>query len=162
MNSSCHLFDNWCEWRMLRGIYLKRVDVVSAIIYDEEENILTVKNVNGYWELPGGAVEKGEHLQQAVIREVKEETGYVVKVNELHSVREAFFQDKKHHALIITFFAEMIGGEMNILDPDHDIEEVKWVSTQTFQKLNPKLFHMLKLNQQTKAFYDFEGNRTIG
>ncbi|MFF2415391.1 hypothetical protein [Bacillus safensis] len=51
---------------------------------------------------------------------------------------------------------------MNILDPDHDIEEVKWVSTQTFQKLNPKLSHMLKLNQQTKAFYDFEGNRTIG
>nr|WP_302852350.1 NUDIX domain-containing protein [Bacillus safensis] len=33
-------------------------------------------------------------MQQAVIREVKEETGYVVKVNELHSVREAFFQDK--------------------------------------------------------------------
>lgn len=147
---------------MLRGIYLKRVDLVSAIIYDEEENLLTVKNVKGYWELPGGAVEKGEHLQQAVIREVKEETGYVVKVKELHSVRKAFFQDKKHHALIITFFAEMIGGEMNILDPDHDIEEVKWVSTQTFQKLNPKLYHMLKLNQQTQAFYDFEGNRTIG
>lgn len=41
---------------------------------------------------------------------------------------------------------------MNILDPDHDIEEVKWVSTQTFQKLNPKLYHMLKLNQQTQAF----------
>lgn len=79
---------------MLRGIYLKRVDVVSAIIYDEEENLLTVKNVKGYWELPGGAVEKGEHLQQAVIREVKEETGYVVKVNELHSVREAFFKIK--------------------------------------------------------------------
>ncbi|MCP8952719.1 NUDIX domain-containing protein [Bacillus safensis] len=39
-------------------------------------------------------MEKGEDLQQAVIREVKEETGYVVKVNELHSVREAFFQDK--------------------------------------------------------------------
>ncbi|WP_269773163.1 hypothetical protein [Bacillus safensis] len=52
---------------------------------------------------------------------------------------------------------------MNILDPDQDIEEVKWVNTQTFQKLlNPKLYHMLKLNQQTKTFYDFEGNRTIG
>ncbi|GLF87507.1 hypothetical protein AB9M90_11600 [Bacillus safensis] len=63
---------------------------------------------------------------------------------------------------MMTFFAEIIDGQMNILDPDQDIEEVKWVSTQTFQKLNPKLYHMLKLNQQTQAFYDFEGNRTIG
>ncbi|MFN3091828.1 NUDIX hydrolase [Bacillus pumilus] len=141
---------------------MKRVDVVSAIIYDEEENMLMVKNVKGYWELPGGTVEKGEHLQQAVVREVKEETGYVCKVNELHSVREAFFQDKKHHALMITFFAEITGGQMSILDPDHDIEEVKWVSTQTFQKLNPKLYNMLKLNEEPQAFYKFEGNRTVG
>ncbi|WP_231506852.1 hypothetical protein [Bacillus safensis] len=51
---------------------------------------------------------------------------------------------------------------MTILDPDQDIEEVKWISIQTFQKLNPKLYHMLKLNEQTQAFYKFEGNRTIG
>lgn len=63
---------------------------------------------------------------------------------------------------MMTFFAEIIGGQMNILDPDQDIEEVKWVSTQTFQKLKPKLYHMIKLNQQTQAFYDFEGDRTIG
>ncbi|MGD6830286.1 hypothetical protein [Bacillus pumilus] len=62
----------------------------------------------------------------------------------------------------MAFFAEIIGVQLNILDPDHDIEEVKWVSSQTFQKLNPKLYHMLKLNQQTQAFYDFDGNRTIG
>ncbi|TYS36750.1 NUDIX hydrolase [Bacillus pumilus] len=141
---------------------MKRVDVVSAIMNDEAENILMVKNVKGYWGLPGGAVENGEHLHQAVIREVKEETGYVCKVNELHSVREAFFQDKKHHALMITFFAEITGGQMDILDPDHDIEDVKWVSMQTFQKLNPELYHMLKLNQKPQTFYKFEGNRTVG
>ncbi|MFP3811072.1 NUDIX hydrolase [Bacillus sp. SIMBA_005] len=141
---------------------MKRVDVVSAIMNDEAENILMVKNVKGYWGLPGGAVEKGEHLHQAVIREVKEETGYICKVNELHSVREAFFQDKKHHALMITFFAEITGGQMSILDSDHDIEEVKWVSKQTFQKLNPKLYHLLKLNEEPQAFYQFEGNRTVG
>lgn len=125
-----------------------------------DEHILMVKNVKGYWEFPDGAVEKGEHLQQAVIREVREETGYVIKVNELHSVREILFQDNMHHALIFTFFAEIIGGEMNILDPDHDIEEVKWVSTQDAEKLNPQLFSMLKLNKQTRAFYTFEGKRT--
>ncbi|MGM5472561.1 NUDIX hydrolase [Bacillus pumilus] len=140
---------------------MKRVNVVSAIMNDEAENILMVKNVKGYWELPGGAVEKGEHLHQAVIREVKEETGFVCKVKELHSVREAYFKDKKHHALMITFFAEITGGQMSILDPDHDIEEAKWVSKQNFQKLNPKLYHLLKLNEEPQAFYQFEGNRTV-
>lgn len=147
---------------MIGEVPLKRVDVVSAIIYDAEENILMVKNIKGYWELPGGAVEKGEHLHQAVIREVKEETGYVCKVKELHSVREAYFQDKEHHALMITFFAEITGGQMSILDPDHEIEEVKWVSKQNFQKLNPKLYHLLKLSEEPNAFYQFEGNRTVG
>ncbi|MFJ8737257.1 NUDIX hydrolase [Bacillus altitudinis] len=73
---------------------MKRVDVVSAIIYDTEENILAVKNVKGYWELPGGAVEKGEHLHQAVIREVNEETGYVCKVNEFIRFEKQSFKTK--------------------------------------------------------------------
>ncbi len=66
---------------------MKRVNVVSAIMNDEAENILMVKNVKGYWELPGGAVEKGEHLNQAVIREMKEETGFVCKVKELSKAK---------------------------------------------------------------------------
>ncbi len=51
---------------------------------------------------------------------------------------------------------------MSILDPDHDIEKVKWVSKQNFQKLNPKLYYLLKLNEEPQAFYQFEGNRTVG
>lgn len=61
---------------------LKRIDVASALIHDENGNILLVKNVKGdsfYWSPPGGAVEKDETLEQAVIREVREETGLKVK-----------------------------------------------------------------------------------
>lgn len=85
---------------------LKRIDVASALIHDENGNILLVKNVKGgsfYWSPPGGAVEEGETLEQAVIREVREETGFESKVTGMHSVREVFFSGKGHHALSLPF-----------------------------------------------------------
>ncbi|QHJ72108.1 NUDIX domain-containing protein [Planococcus halotolerans] len=49
---------------------------VRAIII-EEEKILMVRSRLGYYKLPGGGVEKGESLTEALVREVAEETGYI-------------------------------------------------------------------------------------
>ena len=144
---------------------MKRVDVVSALIYDDKGNILLVKNRKGdsfYWGLPGGAVEDGETLEQAVVREVIEETGFIVEVTGLSSLREVFFNEKGHHALIIPFFAKVIDGEININGPDNEIEEVKWVDIETARELMKHLFEMLRINPKTHkipAFYEFKGTR---
>ena len=49
---------------------MQRVDVVYALIHDEEtDKILMVHNVEqNVWSLPGGAVEKGETLEEALVR----------------------------------------------------------------------------------------------
>ncbi|MFP7285747.1 NUDIX hydrolase [Shouchella clausii] len=144
---------------------MKRIDVASALINDENGNILLVKNIKGdsfYWGPPGGAVEKGETLEQAVIREVREETGFNIEVMGLNSIREVFFTEKEHHALIVTFFAKIIDGQINIIDPDNEILEVKWVDYQTAKELMPLLFKTLRIdsdNNKTLAFYEFEGIR---
>lgn len=144
---------------------MERVNVVSALIYDDNENILIVKNIKGdsfYWGLPGGAVEGEETLEQAVIREVKEETGFNVVVTGLSSVREMFFEERGHHALIITFHAKIIDGEININDPDNDIVEVRWADNQMVKELMPSLYERLKINSdinKTLAFYAFEGTQ---
>ncbi|CAG9614670.1 NADH pyrophosphatase [Bacillus rhizoplanae] len=142
---------------------MKRVNVVSAFIQDGNDNILIVKNIKSdsfYWSLPGGAVEGEETLEQAVIREVKEETGFNIVVTGLSSVREVFFEERGHHALIITFHAKIIDGEININDPDNDIVEVRWANSETVRELMPSLYERLKINSdinKTLAFYAFEG-----
>lgn len=63
----------------IEEVHMKKVNVTYAILYNKtNEKILMVKNKgeNGsYYTLPGGAVKLGETLEEAVIREVKEETG---------------------------------------------------------------------------------------
>ena len=79
-----------------------------------------------YYTLPGGAVEPEETLEEAAIREVKEETGLDVKINGVFSVSEAFFEERGHHAIFFTFRGKIIGGEINISVPD-EIEEITWM-----------------------------------
>jgi ADP-ribose pyrophosphatase YjhB (NUDIX family) len=55
----------------------------------------------------------GETLEEAAIREVKEETGLAVEIDGVFSVSEAFFEER-HHAIFFTFREKIIGGEINI------------------------------------------------
>lgn len=73
------------------------------------------------WNFPGGGIHKGESPEDACIREIKEETGYDVKIK--------YFLYKEQSKF--TYLAEIIGGEM-FLDKDindnEDIIDVSWVS----------------------------------
>lgn len=110
---------------------MKRVDVAYVLLFDElEQNVLMVKNKgtdSSYYTPPGGAVEMGETLVEAAVREVKEETGLDVRIGGIFSVGEAFFEERGHHAIFFTFVGKIIGGEINISFPE-EIEEVTWMN----------------------------------
>lgn len=116
---------------------MERVNVVYGFICSEEkEKVLMVHNVGSSWSLPGGMVEQGETLEEAVIREAKEETGLTIAVEHIVAVNEAFVKEKGHHVLFFTFKAKIIAGEFSIRDYQ-EISEIRWVDIPTANQLMP-------------------------
>jgi len=93
----------------------------GACIRDEQGRILLLRRSDGLWSVPGGGLEPGESLAQAVAREVREETGLEVEPVALigvYSDPEYIFSYPNGHQVqpIIAFFeCEVLGGT---LQPD--------------------------------------------
>jgi 8-oxo-dGTP diphosphatase len=109
----------------------KPVVGVGAIILDEDR-ILLEKRKNspgkGKWSVPGGLVDLGETVEEAVIREVKEETGLEVYNPRLVDVVSYVSLDKRglvvYHYVIIDYLVTSGGGEPKAAS---DAEDLKWV-----------------------------------
>jgi 8-oxo-dGTP diphosphatase len=103
---------------------------VSAAIF-RDGRVLIVRRArppaHGLCTLPGGGVELGETLEQAVIREVREETGLAIAPLELVGFREAIARDAsgrvERHFVILPFAARWIHGEIVL---NEELAEAHW------------------------------------
>lgn len=62
-----------------------------AVITHENDILLVNTKSTGRWFFPGGEIEKGEMIHEALLREVREETGITVTIDKLLTVHESFF-----------------------------------------------------------------------
>ena len=93
--------------------------VIAVFVFLRQGNaILLVRQGYGkrYWSLPGGVVEAGETLEQAAIREVKEETGLDIVIQRVVGL----YSKPDEEALAITLAGEVVGG---LLSSNHEISE---------------------------------------
>jgi len=105
---------------------------VSAAIF-RDGKVLIVRRArppaHGLYTLPGGGVELGETLEQAVIREVCEETTLEIEPVGLVGFRQAIAHDKEgrveRHFVILPFAARYIGGAVAL---NEELAEANWLA----------------------------------
>ncbi len=104
---------------------------VSAAIF-RDGRVLIVRRArppaHGLYTLPGGGVELGETLEEAVIREVREETALAIVPVELVGCRQAIARDSaglvERHFVILPFAARWTGGEVSL---NEELAEAQWL-----------------------------------
>lgn len=91
---------------------------VGAIIFRDDTVLLIQRGREpsyGKWSIPGGAVELGETLREAVFREVSEEVGLEVRVKDLVVALDRVILDRnggiEYHYVLLDFLCEWIEGE---------------------------------------------------
>ena len=86
---------------------------VAAIIR-QGDSVLAVRHTKGdksYWLLPGGGVDYGETLTEALKRELHEEANLDVEVGDLVLANDSIAPDGSRHVVNLYFEAEVVGGE---------------------------------------------------
>jgi 8-oxo-dGTP diphosphatase len=104
---------------------------VGAVILDGERVLLARRGRApslGKWSIPGGLVQLGERLEDALAREIEEESGLRVRVLGVCGVIDRVVREQdriRYHYVIIDYAAEPVSGQ---LQAGSDAAEVRWVT----------------------------------
>jgi 8-oxo-dGTP diphosphatase len=126
----------------LQPTQLKRIEVVAAVIFDEQGRIFATQRGYGewkdWWEFPGGKIESGETPQQALHREIREELDAEIEVGEL--LRTIDYDYPSFHLTMHCFMCRlkeqspMTNEQSSYTLLEH--EAAKWLDPNELQSVN--------------------------
>ncbi|MFA6981903.1 MAG: NUDIX domain-containing protein [Patescibacteria group bacterium] len=120
---------------------------VTGIIFNDQNEVLLFKHTyrSHAWSLPGGYLKSGEHPAEALEREIKEESGLVVSVDESLKTRT----DRDSARLDMCYIGILIGGDFI---PTHEVSEYGFYSQDKLPLLRKKKVFLIDkaLKQRTE------------
>lgn len=122
------------------------VPAASAVIIRNHMVLLQKRVDNNLWSLPGGKMEPGENIEQTIIREVLEETGYNVVVDKLIGVYTnpnciiAYSDGEVRQQFSLCFQCSIVSGELQVSSESKEVrffhlDEIETLSMSVQQKL---------------------------
>jgi ADP-ribose pyrophosphatase YjhB (NUDIX family) len=103
---------------------------VGAVIVHEDRVLLVQRGrepMKGRWTIPGGLIEVGEMLHEAVVRETREETGLDIEPMELIELLDRIHREEgrvRYHYVIADYLCRVTGGTLAAAD---DAAAARWV-----------------------------------
>ena len=108
---------------------MKTINVVAAIILDEEKRILATQRgygeYEGWWEFPGGKIEPGEGPEVALRREIMEELGVEIVVENMLCTVE--YDYPKFHLSMLCYMCRISNGEIDL----REHKSAQWLTKET-------------------------------
>lgn len=123
------------------------IPAVAAVIVRDGEILLVKRGTEpskGKWSVPGGSIEWGETLTDALKREINEETGLEIEIIRLIGVSDLIVDSgPAYHYVLIDYLARPIGGNLR---RGSDAAEVQWVPVDKLSdyELTPHLHECLR------------------
>lgn len=100
------------QWYLLWLVHAKFMVGVSGVVVNDQGYILLLRHrywPAGSWGLPGGYANRGETLEETLVREIKEETGYLVEPQSLLQLTSGY-----KLRLEVSFTARLVGGSLTL------------------------------------------------
>ena len=124
---------------MIREYPISPIAGVAAVVFSGEEILLARRGsepAKGMWGLPGGVIELGEEAENAVVREVEEETGILIQPIKLLTVFDSIVRNDegrvRYHYVLCEYLCEAVGGELRALS---DASDARWTPLEEIRSL---------------------------
>jgi len=120
---------------------MKRIHIVAGIIFNQDKSQVFIakrpddKHKGGFWEFPGGKVEQGETIEQAMVRELEEEVGITTTEQQHFEHLEFDYPDKSLKFDFITV-TDFIGQPYGKEGQQGEWVDIRDLGTYTFPEAN--------------------------